>query len=155
MPPSLPQLAVDPYFFISFRQNQEVSMSWFSAPPPVSRPCSQWASPLSQGQILLWLLLTCIWFCFCLGHACLQLAVKPHRGNEPKECPGPAGGFHAVISSPASRPGFGSPAGVIIWQMPVCEAGTPFNHRRMAANQVLWHRRKSVSLAHSIVWICV
>lgn len=31
------------------------------------------------------------------------------------------------------------------------EAGPPVHHRRVAADPVLWHRRKSVCLARSIV----
>lgn len=103
-----------------------------------------------QHLILPGLLLLISGFAFALGYA-FQLKVRPHGGNEPQECPEPASGFHAVIESSASSPGLGTLAGQGAWLTPVCAAGTPSNHRRMAADQALWHGGRSVCLAHGIV----
>lgn len=84
------------------------------------RTRSQWVSSLSGTVDVSFLsetvsslvsLLHASGFAFALGHAYLQLAVRPHMGSELKECPEPVRGFLVVISSRASRPSSGSYTG--------------------------------------------
>lgn len=153
---------MNPYLFISFRQKLGWFLGWRSAcyvsvkaiPAPPHHP---WAGPACvripslPGTDSSLTTLARVWFCFCSGLCFFQLKVRPHWRNEPKECQD-----RLVVSMQSSRvlpavPALEAPQAESVWWPPVCKEGAPFNHRRMAANQVLWHRKKSIRLAHSIV----
>lgn len=113
---------------------------------PVSRLCNQWVSHLSQGWILPWLALACVWFCFCPG-PCFSVVgsewgtQRMSRTREWFLCSHLLSCQQAQLWKPCR----------CVWQMPPWEADTPFKHWRAAVNHILWHRRKCISLAQCIV----
>lgn len=87
---------------------------------------------------------------FALGSTS-QLKVGPHGGTEPKECPG-----RLAVSKQSSRVLPASRFGEPCRQARMSDGCLRVRQERrliteMAADEVLWHRRKSVSLACSIV----
>lgn len=98
--PPLPQLAVTPFFLqakkvlsaeIQVILGLEVCVPRFRVKPTLAPPRAM-STPFLPD-----FLLHVSGFAFALGCASFQLKVRPHGGNEPKECPGEARGFHAVI----------------------------------------------------------